>query len=67
MVASAKDLKPAIRRRERVAVRGRAVHLLYDVPYHRANLSNAFVEKTLGTATNRNVNVIKALKEKWSP
>ena len=47
-------------------VRGRAVHLLYDVPYHRAKLSNSFVEKALAPATNRNVNVIKALKEKWS-
>jgi len=58
-------LEDASRPGERVVVRGRAVHLLYDVPYHRAKLSNAFVEKTLAPATNRNVNVIKALKEKW--
>jgi uncharacterized protein (DUF1697 family) len=51
---------------ERIVVRGRAVHLLYDVPYHEAKLSNAFVERTAGVATNRNAKVIKALKEKWS-
>lgn len=50
---------------ERLVVRGRAVHLLYDVPYHQATLSNAFVEKVLGVATNRNATVIRALREKW--
>ncbi len=29
---------------ERVVVRGRAVHLLYDIPYHLAKTSNATVE-----------------------
>jgi uncharacterized protein (DUF1697 family) len=50
---------------ERIVVRGRAVHLLYDVPYHEAKLSNAFVERTAGVATNRNAKVIRALDEKW--
>ena len=59
-------LEDASKSGERVVVRGRVVHLLYDVPYHRAKLSNSFVEKALAPATNRNVNVIKALKEKWS-
>ena len=50
---------------ERLVVRGRGVHLLYDVPYHEAKRSNAFVEKLAGTATNRNVRVIRTLRERW--
>ena len=52
---------------ETLVVRGRAVHLLYDVPYGEARNSNAQVEKLLGPATNRNAKVIRALAEKWSP
>jgi len=51
---------------ETLVVRGRAVHLLYDIPYGEAKNSNAQVEKLLGPATNRNVKVIRALAEKWS-
>jgi uncharacterized protein (DUF1697 family) len=51
---------------ETAVVRGRAVHLLYDKPYHEAKVSNALVEKHLGVATNRNVKVIRALAEKWA-
>ena len=50
---------------ETVAVRGRAVHLLYAKPYHEAKVSNLQVEKVLGCATNRNAKVIRALAEKW--
>jgi len=50
---------------ETLVVRGRAVHLLYDLPYHEAKNSNAQVEKLLGPATNRNAKVIRALAEKW--
>jgi uncharacterized protein (DUF1697 family) len=50
---------------ETAVVRGRAVHLLYDKPYHEARVSNAFVEKHLGVATNRNAKVIRALADKW--
>ena len=50
---------------ETAVVRRRAVHLLYDKPYHEAKVSNAFVEKLLGVATNRNATVIRALAEKW--
>jgi uncharacterized protein (DUF1697 family) len=46
-------------------VGGRAVHLLLGPDYHTARLSNATVEKRLGVATNRNVNVIRTLAEKW--
>ena len=51
---------------ETAVVRGRAVHLLYDKPYHEAKVSNALVEKLLGVATNRNVKVVRALAEKWA-
>jgi uncharacterized protein (DUF1697 family) len=50
---------------ETLVVRGRAVHLLYDVPYHQATNSNAQVEKFLGPATNRNAKVIRTLAGKW--
>ncbi len=51
--------------RERLVVRGRSVHLLYDKPYHEAKRSNASVEKAMGVATNRNAKVIRALAQKW--
>jgi uncharacterized protein (DUF1697 family) len=52
---------------EHVRVRGRAVHLVLEERdgYHRAKLSNAWVEKRLGIATNRNLNVVRAIAEKW--
>jgi uncharacterized protein (DUF1697 family) len=51
---------------ETAVVRGRAVHLLYDKPYHEARTSNVLVEKHLGVATNRNAKVIRALADKWA-
>ncbi|MDN5766513.1 MAG: DUF1697 domain-containing protein [Humibacillus sp.] len=51
--------------RERLVVKGRAVHLLYDKPYHEAKRSNASVEKAMGVATNRNAKVIRALTQRW--
>ncbi|NUS52514.1 MAG: DUF1697 domain-containing protein [Nocardioidaceae bacterium] len=50
---------------ETVVVRPRAVHLLYDKPYHEAKVSNVQVEKALGVATNRNAKVVRALAAKW--
>jgi len=50
---------------EVVRVGGRAVHLLLGENYHQARLSNAVVEKRLGVATNRNLNVIRTLAQKW--
>lgn len=65
--ATVRDLEAASFAGERVLVRGRAVHLLYDVPYGEAKTSNAFIEKASGlVATNRNAKVITALKEKWT-
>lgn len=59
------DLEALSREGERVVVRGRAVHLLCDVPYHVAKTSNAAVEKVAGIATNRNAKVVHALCAKW--
>lgn len=64
--AEAKQMEQKSRENERVFVRGRAVHLLYDVPYHEARTSNAAVEKILGPATNRNLKVLRAIAEKWA-
>lgn len=63
--ATADTLEAASTEGERIVVRGRAVHLLYDVPYHQAKLSNAFVERAAAVATNRNAKVIRTLAEKW--
>lgn len=46
-------------------VGGRAVHLLLGENYHEARLTNAAVEKQLGVSTNRNLNVVRTLAEKW--
>ncbi len=51
---------------QRAVVRGRAVHLLLDVPFHEAKGPNAAVKRALGDCTNRNVKVIRVLVEKWS-
>ena len=52
---------------ERLAIRGRAAHLLMAErdSYHVSRLSNAYVEKRLGVATNRNVRVLRTVAEKW--
>ena len=50
---------------ESAEVRGRAVHLLLGQDYHSAKLTNAVVEKHLGVATNRNLNVVRTLAQRW--
>jgi hypothetical protein len=50
---------------ERAVVDGRGVHLLLGENYHEATLDNALIEKHLGVATNRNLNVIRTLADKW--
>ncbi|HET8561180.1 MAG TPA: DUF1697 domain-containing protein [Marmoricola sp.] len=50
---------------QRAVVRGRAVHLLFDIPYHRAKGPTAAVRRALGDSTNRNVKVVRALAQKW--
>jgi uncharacterized protein (DUF1697 family) len=61
----AKKLDRAGKKGERAVVRGRGAHLLLGADYHTATLSNSLVEKHLGVATNRNLNVIRTLAEKW--
>ncbi|HET8665667.1 MAG TPA: DUF1697 domain-containing protein [Nocardioides sp.] len=61
-----KKLDGAGREEERAVVRGRGAHLLLGDEYHTATLTNALVEKHLGVATNRNLNVIRTLAEKWA-
>lgn len=50
---------------QRALVRGRTVHLLFDIPYHEAKPPSAEVRRALGVSTNRNVKVIRAIAEKW--
>jgi uncharacterized protein (DUF1697 family) len=50
---------------ETVVVRGRAVHLLYDIPYGQAKLSNPKLERTVGPATNRSLKVLREIVERW--
>lgn len=63
--AQAEALEAASLPGERVLVRGRAVHQLYDVPYGEAKTASAPIPKGL-VATNRNAKVIRAVKEKWT-
>jgi uncharacterized protein (DUF1697 family) len=50
---------------ETVVVRGRAVHLLYDIPYGQAKLSNPKLEKAVGPATNRSLKVLTEIVDRW--
>jgi uncharacterized protein (DUF1697 family) len=52
---------------ELLVVRGRAAHLVMAerATYHTATLSNTWIEKRLGVATNRNLTVLRAIAEKW--
>jgi uncharacterized protein (DUF1697 family) len=50
---------------ETVVVTGRAVHLLYDVPYGQAKLSNPKLERTVGPATNRSLKVLREIVARW--
>jgi uncharacterized protein (DUF1697 family) len=63
--AEAEALDGAGKEGERAIVRGRGAHLLLGRDYHTAKLTNAVVEKRLGVSTNRNLNVIRTLAEKW--
>lgn len=51
---------------DRVVVRGRAAHLLFGAGYQPGSVDPWGVEKALGVAaTNRNLNVVRTLAEKW--
>ena len=49
---------------ETFIVRGRVVHMLYDVPYGTSKATPQ-VEKRAGPGTNRNLTVVRTLAEKW--
>ncbi|MGO4258449.1 DUF1697 domain-containing protein [Marmoricola sp. RAF53] len=50
---------------ETVVVRGRAVHLLYDVAFGQGKLSNPKLERTVGPATNRSLKVLREIVARW--
>jgi uncharacterized protein (DUF1697 family) len=52
---------------EKLFVRDRAAHLLRLelAGYHSSRLGNAWVERRLGVATNRNLKVLRTLADKW--
>ncbi|MGY2874107.1 uncharacterized protein (DUF1697 family) [Marmoricola sp. URHA0025 HA25] len=62
--ATRKEIEALGEEGERLVVRGRAVHMLYDVPYGTSKTATR-LEKVAGPATNRNAKVIRALAEKW--
>jgi uncharacterized protein (DUF1697 family) len=63
--ADVKKLEALDHGEDLAVIRGRGAHLLVVTPSARGRLSNATVEKVLGVATNRNLNVIRTLAEKW--
>lgn len=50
---------------ERVVVRGRVVHLLYDAGLGKAKLSMPKLERTVGPLTNRSLKVLREIAERW--
>lgn len=49
----------------RFVTSGRAMHLLYDIPFGQAARSPARAEKIIGVSTNRNAKVIREIAERW--
>ncbi|MCW2786422.1 MAG: hypothetical protein JWP74_2939 [Marmoricola sp.] len=50
---------------ETFVVRGRALHLLYDIPFNEARTTTAQIERAIGVATNRNAKVLRELVALW--
>lgn len=50
---------------EAFLVRGRAVHMLYDVPFGTSKTAPQVEKKAGVPGTNRNVTVLRAIVEKW--
>jgi uncharacterized protein (DUF1697 family) len=50
---------------ERVYVIGSAVHLLTE-SFHQTKITNAVVERHIAVSTNRNLNVIRTLADRWA-
>jgi uncharacterized protein (DUF1697 family) len=49
---------------ETFVVRGRVVHMLYDVPYGTSKAA-PLVERRAGPGTNRNLKVVRTLADRW--
>lgn len=64
--AQAADLESRSRAAGSVVVRGRAVHLLLGADHEAGTVDPWGVEKVLGiVATNRNVNVVTTVADRW--
>jgi uncharacterized protein (DUF1697 family) len=50
---------------ETFVVRGRAVHMLFDVPFGTSKTASQVEKKAGVPGTNRNVTVLRAIVEKW--
>lgn len=66
--AAVKSLEAAIQGRETVRARGQEVYLVYPDGIGRSRLTNALIEKKLGTrGTGRNWNTVMKLAERARP
>lgn len=59
-------IENASREGQRSVVRRHAVHLLLDLPYHRATPPSSALKKAYGISTNRNATVIRTLARNWT-
>lgn len=50
---------------QRFVVRERAIHLLLDKGFHELKAPNAATKRAMGVSTNRNLNVLRTLSQKW--
>ena len=65
--AATKELHAQEAARERATVIGKDVLMEFAVPFNEAKLTGARIEKILGVpGTARNINVVRALAQKWS-
>ncbi|CAI9411174.1 DUF1697 domain-containing protein [Aestuariimicrobium sp. T2.26MG-19.2B] len=63
--AVAREIEQMSTTGERLVVRGRAIHLLVDVPFNQVRTNFAKIERISGPSTNRNDRVLRALAAKW--
>jgi len=50
---------------ERVQVQNREIHWWLTRPAREAKLTNARIEKLVGVATTRDLNVVRTLADRW--
>lgn len=58
-------IERSARNGHRAVVHGRACHMLLGAGYQQAEVDPLRVAKHLGVATNRNLNVVNTLAQKW--